>query len=40
MFTIRVVRHRNRLLGEMVDAPSLETLTVRLDRTLNSLTEP
>ena len=29
-FTIRVVRHWNRLPREVVDAPSIETLKVRL----------
>jgi len=28
---IRVVRHWNRFLRDVVDAPSLETLKVRLD---------
>lgn len=32
-FTVRVVRHRHRLLKEDVDAPSLEKFKVRLDRT-------
>ena len=36
-FTIRVVRHWHRLSREVVDAPSLETFKVRLDRTLSSL---
>ena len=30
-FTVRVVRHWNRLPGEAVDAPSLEALKARLD---------
>ncbi|KFP57710.1 hypothetical protein N323_02822, partial [Cathartes aura] len=36
-FTMRVVKHWNRLPREMVDAPSLETLKVRLDRALSNL---
>lgn len=31
VFRIRIVRHWNRLPGEMMDASSLETLKVRLD---------
>ena len=31
--------HRNRLPRQMVDAPSLETLKVRLDRAPNNLIE-
>ena len=34
-FTVRVVRHWHRLPREAVGAPSLETLKVRLDRTLS-----
>ena len=30
-FTVMVVRHRNWLAREVVDAPSLETPKVRLD---------
>ena len=36
-FTQRVVTHWNRLLKEVVDAPSLETFKVRLDVALGSL---
>ncbi|KFW69982.1 hypothetical protein AS28_10926, partial [Pygoscelis adeliae] len=36
-FTIRVVRHWNRLPREAVDAPSLEVFKVRLDRALSNL---
>ncbi|KAK4830241.1 hypothetical protein QYF61_009308 [Mycteria americana] len=36
-FTMRVVKHWNRLPREVVDAPSLETLKVRLDRALSNL---
>lgn len=36
-FTVRVVRHWNRLLRKAVDAPSLEVFKVRLDRALNNL---
>ncbi|KAK4822310.1 hypothetical protein QYF61_013009 [Mycteria americana] len=35
-FTLRAVRHWPRLPREAVDAPSLETLTVRLDGALSS----
>jgi len=35
-FTVRVVRHWNRLPRD-VNAPYLETLKVRLDRTLSNL---
>ena len=31
-FTLRVVKHWNRLPREVVDAPSLETCKARLDR--------
>ncbi|KAK4807145.1 hypothetical protein QYF61_018486 [Mycteria americana] len=37
-FTVRVVRHWNRLPGEVVEAPSLETFKVRLDGALSNLT--
>ncbi|KAK4818682.1 hypothetical protein QYF61_017903 [Mycteria americana] len=36
-FTMRVVRHWNRLPREVVDAPSLETFKARLDRALSNL---
>jgi len=36
LFTLRVVRHWHRLPREVVDAPSLETLSVRLDRALRT----
>jgi len=36
-FTIRVVRHWNRLPREAVDVPSLEVLKVRLDGALSNL---
>ncbi|KFQ86964.1 hypothetical protein N337_00731, partial [Phoenicopterus ruber ruber] len=36
-FTMRVVKHWNRLPGELVDAPSLETFKARLDGALGSL---
>ena len=35
-FTQRVVTHWNRLPKQVVDAPSLETLKVRLDRALSA----
>ncbi|KFP31751.1 hypothetical protein N325_10289, partial [Colius striatus] len=37
IFTVRVVRHRNRLLTETVDALSLEVFKDRLDGALSSL---
>jgi len=36
-FTMRMVRHWNRLLRDAVDALSLETFMVRLDQALGSL---
>ena len=35
-FTMKVVRHWNRLLREVVDAQFLETLKARLDRALSN----
>ncbi|KFW72626.1 hypothetical protein AS28_04865, partial [Pygoscelis adeliae] len=36
-FTVRVVRHRNMLPREVVDAPSLEVFKARLDGALSNL---
>ena len=36
-FTVKVVRHWNRLSREAVDAPSLEALKARLDGALSNL---
>ncbi|KFZ50169.1 hypothetical protein N338_00942, partial [Podiceps cristatus] len=36
-FTMRVVRHWNRLPREAVDAPSLEVFKARLDGALSNL---
>ena len=36
-FTLRVVRHWNRLPSEIVDAPSLEAFKARLDGALSNL---
>ncbi|KGL96036.1 hypothetical protein N301_02986, partial [Charadrius vociferus] len=37
IFTLRVVRHWNRLPREAVDAPSLEAFKARLDGALSNL---
>ncbi|KFZ59646.1 hypothetical protein N321_02804, partial [Antrostomus carolinensis] len=37
IFTVRVVRHWNRLPREAVDAPSLEVFKARLDEALSNL---
>ncbi|KFW76555.1 hypothetical protein N305_03681, partial [Manacus vitellinus] len=36
-FTLRVIRHWNRLPREVMDAPSLKTFKARLDRALSNL---
>ncbi|KFQ77408.1 hypothetical protein N337_11245, partial [Phoenicopterus ruber ruber] len=36
-FTMRMVKHRNRLPREVVEAPSLATFKVRLDGALGNL---
>ena len=36
-FMVKVVRHRNRLAREVMDAPFLEVLKVRLDGDLSNL---
>ncbi|KFP66358.1 hypothetical protein N322_07280, partial [Cariama cristata] len=36
-FTMRVVKHWKSLPREVIDAPSLETCKVRLDRALSNL---
>jgi len=36
-FTVRVARHWNLLPRDVVDAPSLETFKVRLDKALGNL---
>ena len=38
-FTVRVVRHWNRLPRETVDVPSLETFKARLDGALGNLVQ-
>jgi len=37
-FTVRLVRHWNRLPRDVVDAPPLQTFKVRLDQALGNLT--
>ena len=37
MFIVRMVRPWNRLLRDVVDAPSLETFKARLDQALGNL---
>jgi len=36
-FTVKVIRHRNRLPRDMVDAPLLDTFKARLDQALSNL---
>jgi len=36
-FTVRVVRHWNRLPRDVVDAPSMETFKERLDQALGNV---
>ena len=36
-FTVRVVKHWNRLPRDVVEAPSLEIFKTRLDRALSNL---
>ncbi|KFV16145.1 hypothetical protein N340_06410, partial [Tauraco erythrolophus] len=36
-FTLRVLRHWNRLPREVMDAPSLEVFKARLDKALSNL---
>jgi len=38
-FTVRVVKHWNRLPRKIVEAPSLETFEVRLNGALSNLTK-
>ena len=37
LFTVKVVRHWNRLPGELVDAPSLDAFKARLGGALSNL---
>jgi len=37
LFTVRVVRHRNRLPREAADAPTLELFRARMDGALSNL---
>lgn len=37
IFSVRVLRHTNRLLSDVVDAASLETFKMRLDQALGDL---
>ena len=37
VFTVRVVKYRNRLPREVMDAPSLQTCKVRMDEPLSNL---
>ena len=39
LFTVRVVRHWNRLPRDVVDVPSVETLKVRVDGAVSTLME-
>ena len=39
-YTVRVVRHWHRIPREMVNVPSLETFTVRLDGALSAVGVP
>jgi len=36
-FTVRVLRHWNGLPRDVIDAPSLETFKMRLDKALGNL---
>lgn len=36
IFTMRVVKHRNRFLREVVNSPSLQTFKVRFHRALSN----